>query len=63
MSATQVAKHVSDLGNQHDNGPHQDKIFDNPTALCLALCAKIRIPLREERRGVVGGWVGGGGGN
>ena len=28
---------ASDLGNQHNNGPHQDQIFDNPAALCLAL--------------------------
>ena len=34
---THVAKHVSDLGHQHDNGPHQDQIFDNPSTLCLAL--------------------------
>ena len=30
--ATQAAKHVSDLGNQHSNGPHQDQISDNPSA-------------------------------
>ena len=38
---------VFDLGNQHNNGPHQDQIFGNPIdlcfclalwALCLALC-------------------------
>ena len=22
---------------KHNNGPHQDQVFDNPTALCLAL--------------------------
>ena len=52
---TQVAKHVSDLGNQHNNGPHQGQNFDNPSALCLALWAKSRIRLR-------GGGGGGGGG-
>ena len=31
---------VSDQGNQHNNGPHQDQIFDNPSVLCLALWAK-----------------------
>ena len=30
--ATQAAKHVPDQGNQHNNGPHQDQIFDN--SLC-----------------------------
>ena len=29
-------KHVSDLGNQHNNGHHQDQIFDNHSALDLA---------------------------
>ena len=43
--ATQVAKHMSDQDNQHNNGPHQDKIVDNPSALCLALWAKHRIQL------------------
>ena len=28
---------MSDLGKQHNNGPRQIQIFDNPTALCLAL--------------------------
>ena len=52
--STQVAKHLSDLGNQHNNGPHQDQIFDNPSALCLALCPQV---------GFDWGWgVGGGGG-
>ena len=45
--STQVAKHVSDLGNQHNNGPHQDQIFDNPSALCLALVPQNRIRLRR----------------
>jgi len=31
---------TSDLGNQENKGPHQDHIFDNPSALCLALWAK-----------------------
>ena len=35
----QLAKHVSDLGNQHNNGPHQDQIVDNLSALCFALWA------------------------
>ena len=26
-------KHVSDLGNQRNDGPDQDQIFDNPSAL------------------------------
>ena len=43
-SGTQ-AKHVSDLGSQHNNGPHQDKILDNPTALCFASWAKNWIQL------------------
>ena len=34
---TLVAKYVFDLGNQHNNGPHQDQIFDNPSSLCLTL--------------------------
>ena len=36
---------MSGLGNEHNNGPHQDQIFDNPAALCLALWAKNRIQL------------------
>ena len=35
-----VVKHMSEEGNQHNNGPHQDKIFDNPSALCLSVWAK-----------------------
>ena len=27
---------MSDLGNQHDNGPHQDKIFDKPRCSLLS---------------------------
>ena len=36
---------MSDQGNQHNNknGPHQDQIFNNPSALCLALWAKYQI--------------------
>ena len=30
---------VTNLGNQHNNGPHLDQIFDSPSALCLALWA------------------------
>ena len=40
LSATQAVKHISDLGNQHSDGPHQDQIFNNPAALCLVLWAK-----------------------
>ena len=36
------------LGNQPNNGPHQDQIFHNPSAVCLALWDKNRI------------WLGGG---
>ena len=65
--SVQVAKHVSDLGNQHNNGPHQDRVSGNPSALCLALWAKNRIRLGGrcvwERGGGGGrgrgGWVGG----
>ena len=46
---------MSDLGNQHNNGPHQDQIFDIPSAHCLALWAK-------NRMGEEGGGGGGGGG-
>ena len=34
---------MSDQGNQHNKGPHQDQIFDNPSALCLASWTKNRI--------------------
>ena len=47
---------MSDQGNQHDNGPHQDQIFDNPSALCLALWAKHRIRLGWGVGGGVGGY-------
>ena len=50
-----LTKHVSDQDNQHNNGPHQEQIFDNPSALCLALWAKNRI-----RLGGGGGERGGG---
>ena len=46
-----VQKHTTEKNN---NGPYQDRIFDNPSALCLALWAKHRIRM--------GGWGGGGGG-
>ena len=42
---------MSDLGNQRNNGHHQEQIFDN---LCLALC----LALREQKSDsavVVGG--------
>ena len=42
------------LGHQHNNGSHQDQIFDNPAALCLVLWAKNQIR--------PGGGVGEGGG-
>ena len=47
-----------DLGNQHNNGPDQDQIFDNPQ--CLALWAKNSDG--KGRGGAVGGGGGGGGG-
>ena len=31
---------MSDLHNQLYNGPYQDQMFDDPSALCLALWAK-----------------------
>ena len=35
---TQVTKHVSDQGNQHNNGPQQDQTyFDNPSALLIIM--------------------------
>ena len=46
LTATRVAKRVSDQGNQHNNGPHQDQIFDNPSGHCLALWAKNQIGLQ-----------------
>ena len=36
-----------DLGNEHDNGPHQDQIFDNLAVHCLALRSKNLIQLLE----------------
>ena len=57
--ATQVAKHLSDLGNQHNNGAHQDQIWSNLSALCIALWAKKLMWLGV---GVVVGGGGGGGG-
>ena len=51
---TQVAKHVSDLGSQHNTGSHQDHISDNPSDLCLAMWAKNRIRLG----GLGWGWGG-----
>ena len=57
-SCTTTKLYVSGHGNQRDNGPHQDQIFDNPSALCLALWAKNQIWL-----GVWGCGGGGGGGN
>ena len=41
-----LSKHVAVQGNQHNNCSHQDQIFDNPSALCLALWPKHRIRLR-----------------
>ena len=46
---------MSDLGNQLNNGPHKDQIFDNPSALCLALWAKNQIQLLGVGRGEGGG--------
>ena len=42
----------------NNNGPHQDQIFDNPSALCSVLWARHRIRLRGGGGG--GGWGGGG---
>ena len=28
-----IAKHVSGLGNQHNNGPYREQISDNPSTL------------------------------
>ena len=50
---------MSDLDNQHNNGPYQDQIFDNSSALCLALWAKIRFGWGWKVGG--GGREGGGG--
>ena len=50
-----VVKNVPDLGNQHNNSPHEDQIFDNSSALRLVLWAKIGF-------GLEGGGGGGGGG-
>ena len=55
----------ADQGNQHNNGPHQDHTFNNPSALSLALWAKHRIRLRVGRwweggYGLVVGWGAGG---
>ena len=41
----------SDLGNQHNNDFYRDQIYDNPSALCLALWVK--------NWSGVGGWVSG----
>ena len=59
MSYSGSETHVCDQGNQHNNGPHQDLIFDNPAALCLALWAKIRLGLGMESGGGGEGRVGG----
>ena len=42
------------------NGSHQDQIFDNLAALCIALWARNQIQLVEGWVGAVGGWGGGG---
>ena len=42
---------MSNQGNQHNKGPHQDQTFDNLSALCLASWTKNRIPCQ----GGVGG--------
>ena len=42
QNAQKLANHVSDLGNQCNNGLTKDKNFDNPSALCLALWASER---------------------
>ena len=52
--ATQAAKHVSDQGNQHNNGPHQDQIFDN------SLCSLRSTVVQKSDSLGAGGGVGGG---
>ena len=44
------SKTLSDQGNQHNNGPHQDQIFDNPSALLGIVGQKL-----ESGSGVGGG--------
>ena len=39
----------------NNNGPHQDQIFDNPSALCSVLWARHRIRLHKGGRGGGGG--------
>ena len=62
MSYSGGETHVSDLGNQYNNGPHQDQIFDNSSSVCLALWAKIRFGW-GWKVGEGGGKGGGGGTN
>ena len=61
--ATQVAKHVSDQGNQHNNGPHQDQIFGicsplgnagkkSPAFWCVLLFGGTDAPSRLFMKGV-----------
>ena len=52
-------KQVSNLGNQHNNAPHQAQNSNNPTTLSLVTGAKNQIRLGG---GGVGGRVGVGGG-
>ena len=47
---------MSDQGNQHNNGPHQDQIFDNP------LCSLLSIVGRKSDSAPGMGWRGEGGG-
>ena len=59
-------KQVSNLGNQHNNAPHQDQNSNNPTILSLVTGAKNQIWLGGGGRvGVGGGYtqqaLGGGG--
>ena len=49
MVTDELAKRVSDQGNQHNNGPHQDQIFGNSSILCLVLWAENLIRLEGGR--------------
>ena len=46
-----VEKRASDQGSQRNSGPHQDPIFDNPSALCLAVWAKHWIRVVTQPKG------------
>ena len=49
---TQVVKHVSDLtGNQYNNGPQQDQIIDNRSALYGLALGELKSDWTPERTG------------